>query len=220
MRVLACCPIAIGALCLVVISSMDFLMREIPKAMTSVKVYVDDFTVTHKMSGSASQYEAAYQLQGIVDRPHQLFAEVDLYCSPHKNQALANSLEYQQITQHVPSKWQHQCVDSTKALGVDYAGGDNVDYEHANKRLNKAADTVKWMKVYGIKGVNITNAARAHTAGATQYGIMTAGMPISILSQTTKTLTTTTPTIAQAGSATADLLHKNMIPPPSMRSPY
>ena len=62
------------------------------------------------------------------------------------------------------------------------------------------------MEVYNIQGVNITNAVRAHTAGCTQYGIMATGMPDNILGEVTTTLRATTSTVADGGSASADLL--------------
>ena len=62
------------------------------------------------------------------------------------------------------------------------------------------------MEVYNIKGVNITNAVRAHTAGCTQYGIMATGMPDNILGEITTTLRATTSTVADGGSASADLI--------------
>ena len=74
---------------------------------------------------------------------------------------------------------------TTKLLGVDFAGGKQIDYKHATARLDKARDTANRMKIYDIKGVNITGAVRAHTAGSTQYGIMTTGMPTSILAKVT-----------------------------------
>ena len=78
--------------------------------------------------------------------------------------------------------------------------------EHAHVRLNKAKGAPERMKIYDIKGVNITNAARTHTASSTQYGVMTTGIPTSILKDVTATLRSTTSTVAQGGSATADLL--------------
>ena len=62
------------------------------------------------------------------------------------------------------------------------------------------------MRIYDIKGVNITNAVRARTEGSTQYGVMTTGMPTNILKDFTATLRSTTSTVAQGGSVTVDLL--------------
>ena len=206
MDVLAGCPIAMGALCLAVIKPMDLLTREVPRALTDIKVYVDDFTITHRAHGSQSPYDAANQLATIVNRLHELLATVDLYCSHDKNQVLTNSPKYQQIVTHALEPWHYQHVDTTKLLGVDYAGGKTIDYEHASARLNKAMDATERIKIFDIKGVNVTNVVRAHTAGATQYGIMTTGMPTSILAKVTRSLRSTTSTVAQGGSATMDLL--------------
>ena len=125
MGVLAGCPIAMGALCLAVIEPMDILMREVPNALADIKVYVDDFTITHRVDGKQSPYNAAQQLAGIVARLHELLATVHLYCSVDKNQVLTNSLNYQQIVTHALAQWKYQSVETTKLLGVDYAGGKN-----------------------------------------------------------------------------------------------
>ena len=163
MDVLAGCPIAMGALCLAVIKPMDLLTREVPRALTDIKVYVDDFTITHRAHGSQSPYDAANQLATIVNRLHELLATVDLYCSHDKNQVLTNSPKYQQIVTHALEPWHYQHVDTTKLLGVDYAGGKTIDYEHASARLNNAMDATERTKIFDIQGVNGTNAAvRAH----------------------------------------------------------
>ena len=79
---------------------MDILMREVPKALTDIKVYVDDFTITHRVDGKQSPYNAVQQLAGIVARLHELLATVHLYCSVDKNQVFTNSLNYQQTVTH------------------------------------------------------------------------------------------------------------------------
>ena len=80
MGVLAGCPIAMGALCLAVLKPMDDLTREVPRSIASIKVYVDDFTVTHIANAYLnSMYDAAYQLHDITKRMHDKLAEVDLF---------------------------------------------------------------------------------------------------------------------------------------------
>ena len=207
MGLLAGCPIAMGALCLAVLKPIDDLTREIPRSIATIKVYVDDFRITHIANAQLStMYEAAYQLQDITRRMHQKLAQVDLHCSTDKNQVLVNRKDYAQVVEHALSEWKYTITDTTKLLGVDFAAGKRCNFENALKRKEKAKAAANRMEVYNIQGVNITNAVRAHTAGCTQYGIMATGMPDNILGEVTTTLRATTYIVADGGSASADLL--------------
>ena len=190
---------------------IDDLTREVPRNIATIKVYVDDFTITHIANAQLNtMYEAAYQLQDITRRMHQKLAIVDLH---HKLaivdlhlQVLVNRKDYAQVVSHAPSEWQYTITDTTKLLGVDFAAGNRCNFENALKRKEKAKAAANRMQVYNIQGVNITNAVRAHTAGCTQYGIMAIGMPDNILGEVTTTLRATTSAVAEGGSASADLL--------------
>ena len=63
MGVLAGRPVAMGALCLVLLSPMDQLMREVPTSLTTLRVHVDDFTVAHRVDGTFSIYIYIYMRQ-------------------------------------------------------------------------------------------------------------------------------------------------------------
>lgn len=104
MGVLAGCPVAMGALCLAIFCTMDQLMREVPTALTTLKVHVDDFTIAHRVSGSIGIYEAANRLYRIVERLHELFATVDLKCSNDKNVFLIHKRDYAHVLEQVLSQ--------------------------------------------------------------------------------------------------------------------
>ena len=123
MGVLAGCPVAMGALCLAILSPMDQLMREVPKGLVTLKVYVDDFTIAHRVNGSNSIYVAAQKLYRIVQRLHELLATVKLKCSKDKNIFLTNRKEYAHVLENVLGEWDYTHEHATRLLGVDYAGG-------------------------------------------------------------------------------------------------
>ena len=175
-------------------------------AFTTLKVYVDDFTIAHRVSGSIGIYEAANKLYRIVERLHELLATADFKCTNDKNVFLTHKRDYAHVLEQVLSQWKYTHEHATKLLGVDYAGGNNIRYVNANLRLEKAKRAANAIAAYDISGVSVTNAVRAHTAGCTQYGVTTVGMDNHTLASVTTTLRATTSTAAKGGSATADLL--------------